>query len=326
MPLFFTLPYALLGHYEFRLWMITAVTVSLGGFLAAGHIVYRLLSQDTDDRWPALAGAAFATATMLGIVQYWHYILSAQSDSMLTTYVLLAIDLHISKRYRWAYVFLVAASLGRPEAWPFLGLYALWGWFRIPRMRLFVVLGVLFVAFMWFGFPVLSHNSPLTSANLAQHSPRRLKADQITGTLTRFHDLSYWPVFAAAAIGMLLAALRRNWTVLLIGGAAGLWVLVEIAYLSGGPVSRLILVAFGLCHRLGWVGALGRADGLRAGAHAYFGPRPSGWLRGRRQDVDGVLFPLGEALRPLNLSRPSTRTCRQRAFGSRPRRISVKRA
>ena len=35
----------------------------------------------------------------------------------------------------------------------------------------------------------------------------------------------------------------------------------------------------------GCVGALGRADGLRAGAHAYFGPRPSGWLRGRRQDV-----------------------------------------
>ena len=74
----------------------------------------------------------------------------------------------------------------------------------------------------------------------------------------------------------------------------------------------------------GGVWALGRADRLRAGAHAYFGPRPSGWLRGRRQDVDGVLFPLGEALRPLNLSRPSTRTCRQRQFGSWPRRISVK--
>jgi len=38
---------------------------------------------------------------------------------------------------------------------------------------------------------------------------------------------------------------------------------------------------------------------------------------------DGVI-PLGEALRPLNLFRPSTRVaCPQRKFGSRPRRISV---
>jgi hypothetical protein len=38
---------------------------------------------------------------------------------------------------------------------------------------------------------------------------------------------------------------------------------------------------------------------------------------------DGVI-PLGEALRPLNLSRRSTRVaCRQQKFGSRPRRIGV---
>jgi hypothetical protein len=35
---------------------------------------------------------------------------------------------------------------------------------------------------------------------------------------------------------------------------------------------------------------------------------------------DGVI-PLGEALRPLGLSGPSTRTWRQEAAGSRPRRI-----
>ena len=36
------------------------------------------------------------------------------------------------------------------------------------------------------------------------------------------------------------------------------------------------------------------------------------------------VIPLGEALRPLSLSRPSTRmACRQRGVGSRPRRIGV---
>jgi len=39
---------------------------------------------------------------------------------------------------------------------------------------------------------------------------------------------------------------------------------------------------------------------------------------------DGVI-PLGEALRPLGLSGPFTRTWRQRVFGSRPRRICVTR-
>jgi len=37
--------------------------------------------------------------------------------------------------------------------------------------------------------------------------------------------------------------------------------------------------------------------------------------------VDGVSFPLGEALRPLGLWRPSTRTWRQQNVGSRPRCI-----
>ena len=37
--------------------------------------------------------------------------------------------------------------------------------------------------------------------------------------------------------------------------------------------------------------------------------------------VDGVLFSLGEALRPLSLWRPSTRAWRQRNAGSRPRCI-----
>ncbi len=274
MPLFFTLPYAAFGHFEFRLWMVTAVTVSLGGFVIAGHITYRLLRQGSEDRWPAIAGAAFTIATMLGIVQYFHYILSAQSDSMLTTFVLLAIDLHLSRRYRWAYVFLVGASLGRPEAWPFLGLYALWGWFRVPGMRAFVAAGIVVVGFMWFGFPLLSHNSPLTSADLAQNSPRKLHGNKITGTLGRFHDLSYWPVFAAAGIGMVLAALRRNWAVLAIGGAAALWVLVEIAFaLHGFPaVPRYMFEAIAATIVVGGVGfgwLLQAAAGvLRRGAAA----------------------------------------------------------
>ena len=90
------------------------------------------------------------------------------------------------------------------------------------------------------------------------------------------------------------------------------------AYLSGRRVVKWPsrVVAFGGC-----VGVLDLA--LRAGARAYFGPRP--WVSSGAGDemFDGVI-PLGEALRPLDLSRRSTRVaCRQRGFGSRPRRIGV---
>jgi hypothetical protein len=43
----FTVPYAIFGHYELWLWMVTCVAISLGGALAAGHIVYRLTRQAT---------------------------------------------------------------------------------------------------------------------------------------------------------------------------------------------------------------------------------------------------------------------------------------
>ena len=53
-----------------------------------------------------------------------------------------------------------------------------------------------------------------------------------------------------------------------------------------------------------------RGTGLRAGARPYFGPRLGVGSRVGDKMFDGVI-PLGEALRPLNLSRPYTRACRQ---------------
>jgi hypothetical protein len=71
----------------------------------------------------------------------------------------------------------------------------------------------------------------------------------------------------------------------------------------------------GACARWrGWV-LCARAPGLTS-------VRDPGWLRAGDMMFDGVT-PLGEALRPLDLSRPSTVRWRQRGFGSWPRRICV---
>ena len=42
LPYLFTVPYALAGHYQLWLWMITAAAVSLSGVVFAGRIAYRL--------------------------------------------------------------------------------------------------------------------------------------------------------------------------------------------------------------------------------------------------------------------------------------------
>ena len=83
---------------------------------------------------------------------------------------------------------------------------------------------------------MLSGNPPFVAGQLAQKSPRALHGNKIIGTLGRFRDLTYWPVEAAAGIGLVLAWYRRNWTVLMIGGCSALWVLVEIVFaLHGWP-------------------------------------------------------------------------------------------
>ena len=71
-------------------------------------------------------------------------------------------------RYRWALVFAVLAGLGRPEVWPFLGLFMLWCWFKVPGMRWMVVAGVVLIAFMWFGIPTITNGRPDVAGQLAK--------------------------------------------------------------------------------------------------------------------------------------------------------------
>ena len=78
LPYLFTVPYALAGHYEMRLWMITAVSVSLAGCVFAGRITYRLVNSPPERRWAGIVAAVFAGLALLGIQNYAHYVLSAQ--------------------------------------------------------------------------------------------------------------------------------------------------------------------------------------------------------------------------------------------------------
>ena len=122
----FTVPFALFGHYEMWLWMVTCVAITLGGSVAAGRIAYRLTvtapprenpgrwDSDRRVRYAGIVAGVFGAVALVGIQDWWHYALSSQSDTMIAALCLGAIDCHLSGRPRWAFALGVLASLGRP--------------------------------------------------------------------------------------------------------------------------------------------------------------------------------------------------------------------
>ena len=136
LPYLFTVIYAVLGHHaELRLWMTTSAAVAFAGVVFAGRIAYKLTAPRAERAWAGWVAAAFAGLALLALRDelhygYLHYVLSSQSDPMIVTFVLAAIDLALSGRCRAAFACGVLASLGRPEAWPFLALCSVWLWRR----------------------------------------------------------------------------------------------------------------------------------------------------------------------------------------------------
>jgi hypothetical protein len=253
LPYLFTVPYALAGSHQLQLWMITAAALSLAGSIFAARIAYRVLTRrraayhdgSAIGRYAPLVGAILAGALVLALQDYMHYVLSAQSDPVIVTCCLAAIDCHLSGRYRWAFGFAVLGSLGRPEVWPVFALYALWTWFAVKSMRWMVLAGGALVAFMWFGIPWITNGRPDVAGQLALHSPRELHQDKIVGTISRFVHLQSATVWVAAAIALAWALARRDRIVLGLGAAVVLWLVTEIAFaLHGFPaLSRYMFEA-----------------------------------------------------------------------------------
>jgi len=232
----FTLPYALFGRASLYMWMVTSVAGTLAGAVFAARIAYRLTGPTPERRYAAIAAAILAGLLVLGIRDYAHFILSSQSDTVIVALCLGAIDCHLCGRFRIAFILLVLASLGRPEAWPFVGLYAFWLLHTAIRTWILIAAGLLSIPLLWFGIPALTAKSWFVAGNLALNSPRALHENKITGVIDRFLDLHELPVHLAALVAIAFAIGRRDRPTLVIAGAAFTWVVVEIAFaLHGWP-------------------------------------------------------------------------------------------
>jgi hypothetical protein len=239
----FTLPYALAGRAAMWLWMVTAVAGSLSGSVFAAHIAYRLTGASPGRWYAPVAAAAFAGLGVLGIIGYWHQVLISNSDPMVVSICLAAIDAHLARRPRLAFVLLVLASLGRPEAWALTGLYALWAWRAVPPMRALIAVGLLIIPVLWFGVPALASKSWMSAGNLDLNSVNALHGDKFFGVLGRFAGGYELPMQLAVVFALVLALALRDRAMLVLAAAALVWVAVEIVFAFHGfsAVSRYLM-------------------------------------------------------------------------------------
>jgi uncharacterized membrane protein len=242
LPFLFTLPYALTGGAQLWLWMITAVAAALAGAPIAGRIAYRLVGPSSERPYAPWVAAVFAGVGVLGLFNYGHYLLIANSDPMEVTVCLAAIDSHLCGRRRLAWLFLVLASLGRPEAWSVTGVYALWAWRAEPSMRPMIGASVIAIPAMWFGIGRLTSDSWTVASDVARGSRSPLPGFKLAAVIRHWRDLYQVPMQLAALASVVIAVLRRDRATLVLTGAALLWVVVEIvmAYRGWNAPSRYL--------------------------------------------------------------------------------------
>jgi hypothetical protein len=245
LPFLFTLPYALAGRGQIWLWMGTAVAGAVLGSVFAARVAFRLTGPAPDRRYAPYVAGAFAGIGLLGINTLMHLVLIANSDALIVAALLAAIDCHLAGRHRLAFGMLVLASLGRPEAWVFAGLYGLWLMWKVPTAatRLMVIAGLVFIPAFWFSVPALTSKSWFISGDLALNQQTVIHGNKIVGVVNRFRSLYELPMQLAWLLAVVVAALRRDRTTLLVVGSAAIWLVIEIgfAYHGWSAVSRYMI-------------------------------------------------------------------------------------
>jgi hypothetical protein len=199
LPVIFTTVFSVAGDAAPELWLVVA---RAGGFLAL-VMTWRLAARLAG---PA-AGAVAAGALLLA--DGWVYTVGlGNSEGLLIAFALFAAERHLDGRLDHAFALVVGAALLRPEAWPFLGAYALWVWLRSPAARPLVALGLVVVPLLWF-LPELWGSGELLRSSERAATPDSLSpafADQpALAVIARAAAVVPVPALIGAALALVLA-------------------------------------------------------------------------------------------------------------------------
>lgn len=175
-----------------------------------------------------LAGAVAALSLALSADLYRTSLLGS-AEPVLIALTLGAVDRHMAGRRDWALVLVALAGLIRPEAWVLLGLYGAYVWLREPALRPLAVAAVVVPPALWLGLDWIGSGNPLHASSTATSATEGSAANASVPALEvvrRAADAVIVPTLVLAALGVGLAARRRDRAVLSLAALALGWIAV----------------------------------------------------------------------------------------------------
>ncbi|MCW2966296.1 MAG: hypothetical protein JWM71_68 [Solirubrobacteraceae bacterium] len=245
LPVLFTTAFAIFGGAAPALWLV----VARGAALAAVGLAFLV-----GRRLGAGALAAGAAAIALATAPWWtSNAWMGNSEGLLVACLLGAVLAHLDDHPRAAFGLGLAAGLLRPEAWPFVGLYALWLLWRDRGQLKLVVGGLALLPVLWlapeqWGSGNLFRASSRAQTDLPPGSPGASAHPAKTIELGFWHlvPTTVWIGVLIAALAAAVAAWRRErpWPVVALMVVTAAWVgLVAVMANAGYSGNTRYLIA-----------------------------------------------------------------------------------
>jgi len=272
LPVVFTTFFSLFGSEAAPyLWL----WVARAGGMFALVMAFRLTRRLTGGGPAGVIAGVAACAFLLTSYQFARDAALGNSEPLLAAIALWAFQRHLDGRRDHALYLGFAAALLRPEAWPFIGAYGLWLWFREPELRLRVAAVGVMIPVLWFG-PELWGSGDALRASTRANDPNAGSAAFADSpgleVAYRFHERTVWPIELGALIAVVYAAVlfvrerAQRAALVLLGAGLGWLVLVAIMTELGyaGNQRYLIVTTAAICVLAG-VGFGRIFEGLRIG-------------------------------------------------------------
>jgi hypothetical protein len=243
LPVLFTTVFSVFGDAAPELWLVVA---RAGGLLAI-LFAYRIAARLAGPPFAVLAG--LVAAVSMAAADWLRYLAHGNVEPLSAGLVLGAVDRHLDGHYHQAAVLGFLAALGRPELFPFLLAYAVYGVLKKGAGRVLMVVLLLAVPALWLGGDWWGAGDPFygssKAAGFSDRQTHRTQAVQRQGaaekgltasaqpsfanTLKGGSNLLMIPVELAAVAGIAFAWRRRRREVLVLaGGALALTLLVAL--------------------------------------------------------------------------------------------------
>jgi len=274
------------GEAAPQLWLLVSRAVGLSGLVAVGGLAARLArdglgvplasapagarpaSVHTSSARAVAATVAAAVAVLAFLftpdaeARWLRHLLQGNIEPVTAALCVWAVRRHLDGRPGQAVLLGALAGLTRPEAWPFLALYAAWLLWRAPRRWWVLVPALPVVPLLWFGGDRLASGNALAGAATAQVLVGTAAQRLVVG-LDGAVAMVPVAVWGAAAVAVVWGAHRRRVAPALLAGAALAWaVLVAVmaarfGYAAIGrfyaPAAALLCVLAGVA--VGWLAA-----------------------------------------------------------------------